>query len=227
MFLGATVDLGVSVDQVVQALDGLPVHGCYELTAARVQRHAIGAVDVKVRVDQQAEQPHRHYADLKAMVEQLATTARGKRRAQAVLDALAQAEGEVHGVPLEKVHFHETGAVDSIVDMFGSVVALELLEVDSVSCGPLPLSRGFVRCEHGRLPVPAPATARLLRGMRTVGVDRQGELVTPTGAAIVAGVCDAFGPAPPMTLEQVGYGAGDRDDADYPNLLRLFLGRRD
>ena len=227
MFLGALVDLGVAVDQIVEAFARLPVHGRFELTARRVERHAIGAVDVKVKVEQQAAQPHRHHADLAAMIDQLGTCDRGKQRARSVLDALARAEGEVHGTPLEKVHFHETGAIDSIVDMFGSVVALELLAVDTISCGPLPISRGFVRCEHGRLPVPAPATARLMRGMRTVGVDRQGELVTPTGAAIVAGVCQRFGPPPAMTLEQVGYGAGDRDEADWPNLLRLFLGRCD
>ena len=226
MFLGAMVDLGVEVERIVEALAPLPVHGQYELTADRVQRLAIGAVDVKIRVTAQATQAHRHYGDLAKMIDLLATSDRGKQRARGVLDALAQAEGEVHGVPPEKVHFHEVGAVDSIVDMFGSMVALELLAVDTISCGPLPISRGFVRCDHGRMPVPAPATARLMRGMRTVGVDRQGELVTPTGAAIVAGVCQSFGPAPPMTLEHVGYGAGDRDDPDWPNLLRLFLGQR-
>lgn len=227
MFLGAMVDLGVGVDQIVAALAPLPVHEQYKLTAERVERHSIGAIDIKVHVDPQALKAHRHYGDLAAMTEQLATTDRGKQRARAILDALAQAESEVHGVPLEKVHFHETGAVDSIVDMFGSVVALELLEIDSVSCWALPISRGFVRCAHGRMPVPAPATAKLMRGMQTVGVDRQGELVTPTGAAIVAGIAASFGPSPPMTLESVGYGSGDRDDPQWPNLLRLFLGRCD
>lgn len=126
---------------------------------------------------------------------------------------------------MESIHFHEVGAVDSIVDMLGSVVALELLEVESVSCGPLPISRGMVRCAHGLMPVPAPATAYLMQGIPTIGVDRVGELVTPTGAALVAGLCDQFGPPPAMTLGEVGYGAGDRDDPQVPNLLRVLLGQ--
>lgn len=159
-----------------------------------------------------------------AMVEELDTTDRGRERAGRVVTLLADAEARVHGVPRESIHFHEVGAVDSIVDMLGSVVALELLAVESVSCGPLPMSRGMVRCEHGLMPVPAPATAYLMQGLPTYGVDRVGELVTPTGAALVAGLSDRFGPAPPMTLRGVGYGAGDRDDPDVPNLLRLLLG---
>lgn len=168
---------------------------------------------------------HTGYKEIMAMVQVLDTTDRGRERAGRVVTMLAQAEARVHGKSLEEIHFHEVGAVDSIVDMLGSVVAVELLEIDSVSCGPLPLSRGFVRCEHGLMPVPAPATAYLLAGMPTVGVDRTGELITPTGAALVAGLCDHYGPPPAMTLEEVGYGAGDREDPDVPNLLRLILGQ--
>lgn len=168
---------------------------------------------------------HTGYAEIMAMVGVLETTPRGRKRAGNVVTLLARAEARVHGVPLESIHFHEVGAVDSIVDMLGSVVALELLDVESVSCGPLPVSRGMVRCEHGLMPVPAPATAYLMQGLPTFGVDRVGELVTPTGAALAAGLCDRFGPPPAMTLDAVGYGAGDRDDPDVPNLLRLMLGQ--
>ena len=160
-----------------------------------------------------------------AMVDQLDTTPRGRERAGRVVTKLAQAEARVHGKTLDDIHFHEVGAVDSIVDMLGSVVALELLEIDTLSCGPLPISRGFVRCDHGLMPVPAPATAYLMAGLPTVGVDRTGELVTPTGAALVAGLCERFGTPPAMTLINVGYGAGDRDTPDVPNLLRLMLGQ--
>lgn len=160
-----------------------------------------------------------------AMVEVLDTTDRGRARAGRVVTLLAGAEARVHGVAMESIHFHEVGAVDSIVDMLGSVVALESLGVESLSCGPLPISRGMVRCAHGLMPVPAPATAYLMEGLPTVGVDRVGELVTPTGAALVAGLCDRFGPPPAMVLTAVGYGAGDRDDPDVPNLLRLLLGQ--
>ena len=227
MFLGAMIDLGADIDQIVKAFGPLPVAGQFDLTAQRVQRHSIGAVDVKVEVDAQGAKAHRHYGDLVDMAGKLDTSERGRDRARGILDALAQAEAEVHGVPVEKVHFHETGAVDSIMDMFGSAVAMELLAVETASCGPLPVGSGFVQCDHGRMPLPAPATARLMQGMKTIGVDRRGELVTPTGAAIIAAVCKSFGPQPEMTLERVGYGAGDRDDKDHPNLVRAFLGRLD
>ena len=170
---------------------------------------------------------HTGYREIMAMVDELDTTERGRSRAGRVVTKLAEAEARVHGKSLEEIHFHEVGAVDSIVDMLGSVVAIELMEIETVSCGPLPISRGFVRCDHGLMPVPAPATAYLMAGMPTVGVDRTGELVTPTGAALVAGLCDRYGPPPPMTISEVGYGAGDRDDPDVPNLLRLILGTTD
>ena len=159
-----------------------------------------------------------------AMIDKLDTAERAKDRARRITTVLAEAEARVHGVPIEKVHFHEVGAVDSIVDMLGSAVALELLGVDTLSCGALPISRGFVKCDHGLMPVPAPATAYLMEGLLTMGVDRTGELVTPTGAAIVAALCESFGPPPAMTLKGVGYGAGDREDPKVPNLLRLMIG---
>jgi len=279
MFLGAMIDLEADLDAIRAALSPLPVERPYAITTARVYRHGIGAIDLKVTLldekpaapadvvghhkhshgDDGHEHSHGHdhghthdhehthshshshehthdhghshhhhhhtgYREIMAMVDQLDTTPRGRERAGRVVTKLAMAEARVHGKPLEEIHFHEVGAVDSIVDMLGSVVAMELLEVDTVSCGPLPISRGFVRCDHGIMPVPAPATAYLLAGMPTVGVDRTGELITPTGAALVAGLCDHYGPSPAMTITEVGYGAGDREDPDVPNLLRLILG---
>lgn len=247
MFLGACVDLGADLDAVRRALAKLPVDRPYEITTQRVYRHGIGAIDLKVPLlDGQDKgdvvghhkhehhahsHPHDHrhhhhvgYAQITAMIDELDTTERGRERARRVVTRLAEAEAKVHGKALDDIHFHEVGAVDSIVDMLGSVCAVELLEIESVSCGPMPISRGFVRCEHGIMPVPAPATGYLMAGMPTVGVDRTGELVTPTGAALVAGLCDTYGPPPPMTLNAVGYGAGDRESPDVPNLLRLMLG---
>ncbi|MEM6258165.1 MAG: LarC family nickel insertion protein [Planctomycetota bacterium] len=265
MFLGACLDLGVDLDAIRSALSKLPVERPYEIKTRRVQRHSIGAVDLKVQLlDEQAatsdvvghhkhdhdhdhghgyshDHSHSHdhehhthghahhhtgYREIMAMVDELDTTPRGRERAGRVVTKLAEAEARVHAKTLEDIHFHEVGAVDSIVDMLGSVVAIELLDVETVSCGPLPLSRGFVHCDHGLMPVPAPATAYLMQGMPTVGVDRKGELVTPTGAALLAGFCDHYGPAPAMTLEEVGYGAGDRESPDVPNLLRLMLGKK-
>ncbi len=226
MFLGAAIDLGVDTAAIEQALAPLPVADRFSLHVERVQRHGIGAVDLKVNTrDEHHHHHHTHYPDIVAMAETIDASDATRRRARRIIDLLAEAEARVHGTTIEKVYFHEVGAVDSIVDMLGAAIALQLLDVATVSCGPLPISRGFVKCEHGRMPVPAPAAAYLMEGKPTTGVDRQGELVTPTGAAIVAALADRFGPPPPMTLDRIGYGAGDRDDPDYPNLLRLFLGR--
>ena len=277
MFLGAAVDLGVSLDQVIKAFEPLGVSEKCRITTQRVQRHGIGAVDLKVldgqaghahhhnlkparqahdhahdhhdhghthgdhhhdhdhvhdhghghshdHGDQHGHHHHTHYRDIMAMIDKLDTAERARERARRITTVLAEAEAEVHGMPVEKVHFHEVGAIDSIVDMLGAAVALELLGVDTLSCGALPISRGFVKCDHGLMPVPAPATAYLMRGLPTVGVDRKGELVTPTGAAIVKALCETLGPTPAMTLRSVGYGAGDREDPKVPNLLRLMLG---
>ncbi|MCE9591071.1 MAG: LarC family nickel insertion protein [Planctomycetes bacterium] len=238
MFIGALLDLGVELGDLRKALAPLPVGSAYRLTADRVLRRGIGGVDFKVHVgspdDSHANlrpQGHAHHEyarhpQIRALIDHLDTTDRGRDRARKIVDALARAEAQVHGKPIEEVHFHEVGAVDSIVDMLGSAVGLELLGVDSLSCGALPITRGYVRCDHGRMPVPAPATAYLMRGMATIGVDRAGEFVTPTGAAIAAALCESFGPPPPMSLIDVGYGAGDRDEPEVPNLVRLFLGRR-
>ncbi|QDU71892.1 LarC family nickel insertion protein [Mucisphaera calidilacus] len=170
------------------------------------------------------EHHHRTAKDILELIERLDAPDRAKERARAITRKLAEAEGRVHGMPPEDVHFHEVGAVDSIVDMLGVALALEALDIDTLSCGPMPISRGYVRCAHGLMPVPAPATAYLLEGLPTVGVDRTGELITPTGAAIAAALGTHFGPTPPMKVQSVGYGAGDREDPKVPNLLRAYLG---
>lgn len=160
------------------------------------------------------------------MIAKLDASDRAKARAEKILTALAHAEAEVHGMSVDEVHFHEVGAYDSIVDILGSAVATDLLEIDSISCAPLPLGHGTIRCAHGVMPLPAPATANLLKHAPTFGVDRRCETVTPTGAAIAVALADTWGPQPPMKVEKVGYGAGDRDDHDIANLVRLMLGER-
>lgn len=161
-----------------------------------------------------------------SMIDSLDTTERARDRARAITTAIGEAEAHVHGMSIDDVHFHEVGAVDSIIDMLGSAVALELLEVDTVSSVSLPIGSGFVRCDHGNMPLPAPATAEILKRVPHHGVERTGETVTPTGAAIVAALATQFGPMPAMNVDRVGYGAGDRDTPDVPNLLRLFIGER-
>ncbi|MEM8783707.1 MAG: LarC family nickel insertion protein [Planctomycetota bacterium] len=238
MFLAALLDLHDDPPGELAAIDGalrgLELDDPFELSVRRVQRCGVGGLDLQVDTPAAAEpldrhhHPHVGYAEIMAMVNTLADTQhlspRGVDRATNVVTRLADAEARVHGTTREAIHFHEVGAVDSIVDMLGSVLALERLGIDTLTAGPVPMSRGYVSCDHGLMPVPAPATAYLLQGLPTVGVARTGELVTPTGAALLAGLVDAFVPAPPMTLETVGYGAGDRDDPDVPNLLRVFLG---
>jgi hypothetical protein len=160
------------------------------------------------------------------MIDVMRTPDRAKDRARKIVTILGQAEAAVHGVSIDVVHFHEVGAIDSIIDMLGAAVALELLEVESISSGALPIGQGFVMCDHGRMPLPAPATAMILRNVPSFGVEWKGETVTPTGAAIVAALATEFGPQPMMKIQKIGYGAGQRDPKEVPNLVRLMLGAR-
>jgi pyridinium-3,5-bisthiocarboxylic acid mononucleotide nickel chelatase len=147
-----------------------------------------------------------------------------KERASAVFQRLGEAEAKIHAVPVETIHFHEVGAVDSILDIVGSVLGLHLLGVERIVCSPLPMGHGFVRAAHGLMPVPAPATMELLKGAPTRPVNVEGELVTPTGAALMATLADEFGWMPAMRVEAIGYGAGKKQ-FPFPNLLRICVGR--
>ncbi len=230
MLLGALLDLTVGQDdsplcllaELEERLRPMGIDGEFTVTAERTQRCGVGGLDVKVRTKEGHH--HRHRKDLLGFAEKLGLSDRGHARAVAAIDALAAAEARVHGTTIDEVHFHEVGAIDSIVDLLGVVVALEEIGVDTLSCGPLPVGHGFVKCAHGLMPVPAPATAYLCEGLPTFGVDREGELVTPTGAALVSTLCMQFGPPPAMTARATGYGAGDREHPTVPNLLRVVLG---
>ena len=149
----------------------------------------------------------------------------GKDRAIDLFERLAEAEAAIHAMPVEQVHLHEVGAADSIVDIVGAVYGLEQLSADRILSSPLNVGSGTVTCAHGVFPVPAPATARLLRGVPVYSGDVQMELVTPTGALLVTGYAESFGPLPAMTLSQIGYGAGERDPQRHPNVLRMFVGQ--
>jgi uncharacterized protein (TIGR00299 family) protein len=168
---------------------------------------------------------HRDWAAVRALIDRADLPERAHARAHETFRRLAHAEGRIHGVPADSVHFHEVGALDAIADVCGVAIALEALGVDHVACSPLPVGRGLTTAAHGTLPLPAPATLELLRGAPLMGVDADVELVTPTGAALVAALAgDRFGPVPPMRLEGVGYGAGARELADRPNVVRVLLG---
>lgn len=221
MTVAALLDLGVPLDLLRDTLAGLPLSG-YTLSSAETRRRGIRAVSFNVLVTE--EQPHRHYTDIAGMIEQGSLPVEVKETAGRIFLRLAEAEAKVHGVEVDHVHFHEVGAVDSIVDIVGAAVCLHNLKVDGICASPLPMGGGFVETCHGRLPVPAPATAELLRGLPVHGELGNGERVTPTGAAIVSALATGFERPPVFTVDKVGCGAGNRDFGDVPNVLRLFLG---
>ena len=221
MTLAALLDAGGSRDRLGELPALLGLDGV-EIEIARTKRHGIGALHVDVRADEHAH--HRPYAEIRELIGGAPLPERARERSLDAFRRLAEVEGAIHGVPVERVEFHEVGAADALVDVCGAMLLLDDLEVERVGCSPLPYSRGLVHAAHGTLPVPAPATLGLLVGAPLVGVETEAELVTPTGAAIAATVVGAWGVLPPLVLERVGYGAGTRDLADRPNLLRVVLG---
>jgi uncharacterized protein (TIGR00299 family) protein len=224
MMVGALLDLGVPLGHLQTELAKLPLSSdSYSLSANRTERQHITAIKFDVSVTD--HHTHRHYAGIDEMIAASALPEPVKETARRIFRRLAEAEARVHGVAIEDVHFHEVGAVDSIVDIVATAVCLEYLAVEQVYASSLPLGSGFVQTAHGRLPVPAPATADLLQGMALHGGCGEGERVTPTGAAILAALVTRSGTRPDMTtLSRVGSGAGGRDFSDCPNILRAFLG---
>lgn len=221
MFLAALIDAGAPVEALLTGLRTLPLHG-WDLQIARVRKGALAATSVTVIVDHHHHH-HRHLADIERLIAASQLPDPVKGQSLAVFRLLAEAEAKVHGISVDEVHFHEVGAVDSIVDIVGAVYALYLLGVQSVYASALPFSHGRVQTAHGELPVPAPATLELLRGVPTYPLNVDAELVTPTGAALLKGLAKSFGTPPPLTPQRVGYGAGKRD-LPFPNVLRVILG---
>jgi len=223
MTVAALLDLGVPLDYLRAELDklGLPP-GSYELSASRTERRQMPALKFDVAVHD--HHTHRHYSGIDAMISASGLSDKVREKSRSIFRILAEAEAIVHGVEIGQVHFHEVGAIDSIVDIVATAICLEYLQVEQVYTSALPLGSGFVETAHGRLSVPAPATAELLKGMPLHGDCGAGERVTPTGAAIVAALGRGFGKQPAMLLEKTGCGAGGKDFADCPNILRAFLG---
>ncbi|MGI8593614.1 MAG: nickel pincer cofactor biosynthesis protein LarC [Solirubrobacteraceae bacterium] len=221
MLLAALLDVGADPDAVRAGLAGLGIDGL-ELAVDRAHRHDIAASTAVVRAP--AGQPHRRWGTIRAQLDGARLPERARARAQDAFLRLANAEGAVHGVDPDEVEFHEVGATDALGEVCGVALALEELDVDRVTCSPLPVPRGLVDAHHGRLPLPAPATLELLEGAPLYGVEVDAELVTPTGAALVAALAEGYGALPPMTLEAVGYGAGARDLAPLPNVVRVIMG---
>jgi hypothetical protein len=225
MTVGALLDLGVPLSFLTEELARLPISlSGYTLSAEETSRRGIRAAKFSVRVTE--DQPHRHYSDIAGLIERSTLAAKVKEQAGQIFLRLAEAEAKVHGVELSRVHFHEVGALDSIIDIVGTALCLQYLGIKELYASALPLGSGYVETAHGRLPVPAPATAELLRGMPVHGELGAGERVTPTGAAILAALCSGFGAPPSFTVTEVGNGAGDRDFPDTPNILRVMLGEK-
>jgi uncharacterized protein (TIGR00299 family) protein len=220
MTLAALLDAGVDAGAVRAAVDslGLPVR----LGVEKVRKGGFAATYVRVEAPQEHE--HRHLPDVEAILARGSLTARQRDLALRIFRNLAEAEAEVHGIAVDKVHFHEVGALDSIADIAGVAVALDLLGAVRVTSRPVPVGSGMVKCAHGMMPVPAPATANLLRGAPLAATTIKGELTTPTGAAILATVVQEWVDSPAMTVERIGVGAGTRDLLEQPNVLRLFVG---
>ncbi len=223
MLLAALLDAGLEEGPLRSVLRALPITG-YEIDVRREKRRALAATRLVVTPGPAADGPHRHLADVEEIVRRADLPPGADGRALAVFRRLAEAEAKVHGTTPDRVHFHEVGGVDSIVDIVGTCTGLALLGVERIVCGPVPLGSGTIETAHGRLPVPAPATVELLKGVPTRPGEEQGELTTPTGAALVSTLADAFGPSPPMTIEAVGYGAGSRQGERLPNVVRVLLG---
>lgn len=223
MMVAALIELGLPLDFLREqlALLALPL-SAYTLVVERVQRQGIAATSFTVRAAE--HQPHRHYTGIAAMIEGSSLSEGVKEKAQRIFFRLAEAEAKVHGVAIDRVHFHEVGGIDSIIDIVGTAIGLEYFGISAIYVSALPLGSGFVETAHGRLPVPAPATAELLRGLPVHGGIGPGERVTPTGAAIVAALGVSFGRAPAMQVAAIGYGAGSNDYPDLPNVVRLVLG---
>jgi uncharacterized protein (TIGR00299 family) protein len=220
MLLGALADAGADTATISRALDSFAIGVTTEWE--RVLRRGISATKFRAHVSETPK--HRHLSGILKMIQAAQIPADAKANAERVFRVLAEAESSVHGVDIEKVHFHEVGAVDSICDIVGICLALDLLSIDRIYCSPINVGSGTVNTEHGVLPVPAPATAKLLRNKPIYARGPAMELTTPTGAAVVAALAQQFGPLPPLRIAAIGYGAGDRDFTEHANVVRVMIG---
>ncbi len=223
MTLAALIDAGVDADAIRRGLDslGLPLKLNYST------KRRCGIAGTHVEIEAPAETAERHLPEIEALIGRSALTATQKDLAIRIFRRLGEAEARVHGIPIERVHFHEVGALDSIADIVGSAIGLDLLSVERFSSRSVPPGSGMVKCEHGLMPIPAPATAVLLQGVPLATVPVTGEMPTPTGAAILTTAVTEWIEQPAMTVKKIGHGAGTKDFPDWPNVLRLFVGEAD
>jgi uncharacterized protein (TIGR00299 family) protein len=223
MILGALIDLGVPADFLEESIRNLPLDA-FQIEISTAGRMGIHGSHVRVAVSDK-DKPARSYRDIKSLIGNSVLSEQVKGLSLDVFGRLAEVEASIHNSPKDDVHFHELGGVDAIVDVVGAALGVEWLGIHKFSASEIPVGKGFVTCQHGTLPVPAPATLSLLDGVPVYGTDISHELVTPTGAAILTSLCSDFGPMPKMLIQQVGYGVGTRNLEELPNLLRVVLGK--
>ncbi len=222
MTLGALIDLGVPVKWLKDSLEKIPLSG-FDLSVATVSRNGIQAKSVDVRVVDDVKS--RDYAEIISMIEKSYLSPNIKQKSLDIFEKIADAEAAIHGCLKKNVHFHEVGGIDAVVDIVGTVLCVDYLGIARVISSRIPLGRGFVSCQHGTLPVPAPATLCILKGVPVYGTQIPQELVTPTGAAIIVALAESFEEIPEMIIEKTGYGAGKRELETIPNLLRIITGK--
>ncbi|MEE2962675.1 MAG: nickel pincer cofactor biosynthesis protein LarC [Acidobacteriota bacterium] len=229
MLIGALLDAGLPFDLLRGALGSLAIDDECAVSVERVSRSGVGAAQfiVTETAADAGSHRHRHLPGITKLVDRSALSVDAKARANRLFRRLAETEASIHQMPVEKVHLHEVGALDSIVDIVGGVFGLEWFGAERIVASPLNVGSGTVVCEHGTLPVPAPATAALLKGVPVYAAGSPGEKLTPTGALLVTEFADEYGVMPSMRIERIGYGAGSRDPKDYPNVLRVLVGDTD
>ena len=220
MTLGALLDLGVPLEWLEEQLRRVPLNE-FDIVVSPVQRHGIQAASVQVKILD--DKTSRNYSDIRDLIENSPLSDAVKSSSLAIFKRLAEAEARIHNSTVDHVHFHEVGGVDALVDIVGAALGLDYLGIKHIVASPIPLGKGFVTCSHGKLPVPAPATLGILTGVPVYGTGIPHELVTPTGAAIISSLAQRFEPLPEMVIDRIGYGAGQRDLEDRPNLLRILL----
>jgi len=221
MILGASVAAGVDPGFLREQLSLLPVTG-FSIDFETVNRAGLSAT--YARVETAHEHKHRHLSDIKQIIEGSGLSDAVKQRAVQIFTRLAEAEARVHNEPVDHVHFHEVGALDAIVDVVGAAICFDALKIERFVSSPLHVGSGMVKMAHGQFPIPPPAVAELLKGVPFYSTEIKGELLTPTGAAIITTVCSEYGPIPEMKTDATGYGAGTREYPDFPNVLRVLLG---
>ncbi|MCP4372728.1 MAG: nickel pincer cofactor biosynthesis protein LarC [Deltaproteobacteria bacterium] len=221
MTLGALIDLGVPVEWLQERLHKIPLKA-FDITVEQILRNGLKAHNVYVHVKDDGKS--RNYKEIRLLIETSPLSEDVKKRSLKIFKRIACAEAKIHQCSVEEVHFHEVGGIDAIVDIVGTALCLEHLKIKRIIASTIPLGRGFLSCSHGTLPIPAPATIEILKDVPVYGTKIEQELVTPTGAAIIASIADSFEAMPQMTVEKVGYGAGKNDLGSRPNLLRVITG---